>query len=47
MKNWTDKVASWLVGAWIGNVGIESAQTSDPERRIRELEERGRKLFLP
>jgi len=47
MKSWSEKVVSWLVNAWIRNAGRDAARESDPERRMRELELRGRTLFLP
>jgi hypothetical protein len=47
MKSWLKRVLSWLVSAWTRNAKDDAVQESDHERRMRALEERGRKLFLP
>jgi len=49
MKNWFEMVSSWL-SSWNHGDGLVDAKTvSEPEheRRLREMQERGRTLFLP
>jgi len=47
MTRWSKRVLSWLVHAWLRNAGSDAAREADSERRLRNLEERGRNMFLP
>jgi hypothetical protein len=49
MKNWFEMVSSWL-SSWNhgdGLVDAEAASVPEHERRLREMQENGRTLFLP
>jgi hypothetical protein len=49
MKNWFEMVSSWL-SSWNHSDGLVDAKTAyvpEHERRLREMQENGRTLFLP
>jgi hypothetical protein len=49
MKNWFEMVSSWLSSWNHGDGPVDTKTVAEPEhvRRLREMQERGRTLFLP
>jgi hypothetical protein len=49
MKNWFEMMSSWLSSWTHGDAVVESktVSESEQERRLREMQERGRMLFIP
>ena len=49
MKNWFEMMSSWL-SSWNHSDAIvesKAVSESEQERRLREMQERGRMLFIP